>query len=736
MRFSPKTAFPVLLSVCVLAGAARAAAWQPTPPREPRADEIPVAAPGNCDKAGATYILTKDVSAPASAIFLGKDVTLDLNGHTLTYAAGYGNVPNCSFEDGLKDWDVSKAPGAEVKEMPMLHPLVGRKVCILPQGQEIVSCCIDLPVAQRAYYAMAAVASNQTHVGIHVEDENGKGIECACRFGQNVRPCCPEKERSPQLGGGVVFALLFGQPAGKYRIRVKAVKGDCVIDEVDIRPAMDVGIGIVEKTMPWAYYKCILDGDGCAFFDYTKPGAPGEPVDSIPHVSGAGTVKIRNGIVKLGSKAIRTWGIQSTARGVRLEIENVKFEAAGINTNAIYAPSASIRNCRFEIDTPWIIDRHRQEDYAVSLMGEAASEVSGCEFLGGQGQLTVRGDRSRIFDNLLVNRQTVVNHYSLGVGGRGTQVFRNRILPEQGSGILIGRQQGVEIFENEIRVEASPPVNEYAQTDYSVNAIRLTDYNAPKGDPKGWCGNNRIRHNRISVTGRTFPGAHENYKPMTYGIFMSVGGEANHIHENEIAVDQKNPPNDEKHGAYAFYIGGSNQGGVYFNNRIVSNVTPVWIGNLYGGGENVTLYGNTFVKPAGAPAYVPVMLGWYKWPTKNIRFFSNRFEGLEFAVAINDYTTNYSSEYDVGWTLTVKTTPGAEVMVVDKDGREAFRQKADEQGRAVARLVQYRAKGNGRVVEAGRRIVKIERSDVSAYTVKANGKEKSVVLTADAEVEL
>ncbi len=157
---------------------------------------------------------------------------------------------------------------------------------------------------------------------------------------------------------------------------------------------------------------------------------------------------------------------------------------------------------------------------------------------------------------------------------------------------------------------------------------------------------------------------------------------------------------------------------------------------MYGAGENVTLYGNTFVKPAGAPEYVPVMLGWYKSPTKNIRFFSNKFKGLEFVVAINDYTTNYSSEYDVGWTLTVKTTPGAEVVVTDKDGKEAFRQKADEKGRAVTRLVQYCAKGKGQVVEAGKRVVKIEKTDVSAYTVKANGKEKSVALTADAEVEL
>jgi hypothetical protein len=725
----------LLLSAALLAFAAHAA-WQPTPSRELKPGEIAVTAPGNCDKAGATYVLTQDVTALASALFLGNNVTLDLNGHTLTYAAGYSGVPNCSFEDGLQGWDVSKAPGAEAKEMPMQHPLVGRKVCLLPKGQEIVSPYVQLPLANRAYYAMTAVASHETHVGVFVEDDQGRSIECAYRFGNNTRPCCPEPQRASKLGGGVVFALLFGQPAGKYRVRVKAVNAACVIDEVDLRPAMDVGIGIVEKTLPWAYYKCILDGDGCAFFDQTKPGAPGEPVDSIPHVSGQGVIKIRNGIVRLGSKAIRTWGLQSTAAGVRLEVENVKFVAAGINTNAVYVPSATMRNCRVETDTPWIIDRHRQEDYAVSLMGTAASDISGCEFIGGQGQLTVRGDNSRITDNLLVNRQTVVNHYSLGVGGQGTQVSRNRILPEQGSGILIGRQQGLEIFENEIRVEASPPVNEYHASDYSVNAIRLTDYNASKTDPKGYCGNNRIHHNKITVTGRKFPGADPGYKPMTYAVFMSVGGDQNYIHDNEITVDQKDAPNSEAHGAYAFYIGGSDHGGVYTNNVVASNVTPVWISNMYGPGSNVILQGNTFRKPATAAPYTPFTLGWYKNPAKNVGFYSNRFEGLEFGVTISDYTSGFTSAYEFGWTLTVKTAPNAEVIILDKDGRETLRQKADDKGVLTARLAQYRAAGQGQVVENGKRTVKIARTDVSQYTVKANGKEKPVTMTADANVEL
>ena len=78
---------------------------------------IPVEGPGSYDQPGATYMLTGDMTSGRSTIFLGKDVTLDLNGYTLTYADGeYEHIPNFGFEEGLKGWDVSNAPGAKIEE--------------------------------------------------------------------------------------------------------------------------------------------------------------------------------------------------------------------------------------------------------------------------------------------------------------------------------------------------------------------------------------------------------------------------------------------------------------------------------------------------------------------------------------------------------------------------------------------------------------------------------------------
>ena len=94
---------PLLCLVAMaVSGALAVGGARPATPREPRPGEIPVSEPGNCAKPGATYVLTRDITSPTSGFFLGNDVTLDLNGHTLTYAAGYTGVPNCGFEDGLK----------------------------------------------------------------------------------------------------------------------------------------------------------------------------------------------------------------------------------------------------------------------------------------------------------------------------------------------------------------------------------------------------------------------------------------------------------------------------------------------------------------------------------------------------------------------------------------------------------------------------------------------------------
>lgn len=59
--------------------------YVPVTHRDPSAGEVPVSKPGSYDIPGATYVLVKDISSSKSALFLGKDITLDLNGYRYRY---------------------------------------------------------------------------------------------------------------------------------------------------------------------------------------------------------------------------------------------------------------------------------------------------------------------------------------------------------------------------------------------------------------------------------------------------------------------------------------------------------------------------------------------------------------------------------------------------------------------------------------------------------------------------
>ncbi len=718
----------VLLSSVVSLAAAAEPVWQQTKPRTLQPGEVAVTGPGVYAEAGKTYVLTQDVTAPASAIHLGKDVVLDLNGYTITYdGAAYQPVPNGSFEEGLKAWDVSKAPGAKAEDRRWRNPMVGPMTCVLPKGEEIVSQYITLPVANRAYYAQVAVSSHEMAVGVWVEDESGKQIECVLKTPFGERKSCPESNRAPKLGGGTVFALLWNQPAGKYRVRVKANNRDCVIDDVDIRPALNYGIGVVGEVLPWAYYKSVLDGDDTAFFEWS-PLVDAERAKSAPLVQGKGAITIRNGTVKSGAKGIRTWGLISTAKEVRCTVENVRFIASGINANAMRFADGAITRCRTEIDAPWIIDRHRQADYTVNLTGGAdGSVVTDSEFIGGQGQVSIRGAAGEVARNLFVNRQTVVNHYSLGAGS-GTKIHHNRFHPEQGSAILVFGARDTEIYENDFKITASPPVNEYSDTIYSVSGIRITDYNRKSGD--NICVGNRIHHNRFAIKGRSFPEAQKAYSPSAHGIYMSVGGGQNFIYENEFIISNDGEPNHSEKGwgAYAFFVGGSDNGGSYVRNRIVCDDTPVWIANTYGPAGNTTLQDNHFtctVRPGRQP-YAPVWLGWWKSQTSNVGFYSNRFDGVPFQVKINDYQ-NYAAGHLFGWTLTVKAAAGAAVSVARVDGGKVAEGVTDANGVWTAPLPEYEEVGTGRKGTEQQR----KRTDLSQYQVSVGAATRPVTMDKD-----
>ena len=676
---------------------------------------------GYYGKEGTTYMMTQNITSDRSAIFLGKDVTLDLNGYTITFADGnYEHIPNYSFEEGLKGWDVSRAPEAKIEDTKV-HVFIGNNILRLKAGEEITSQYINLPVSDRSYFAMCGVISPDMKVSINVEDINGNLIRCNTNYSDGNRVSAPIEKRSPRLGGGFVYAHLTGLPAGKYRMIVKA-ETDCLVDHIDIRPAMDVGIGIVEDTHPMGHNDHLYERVHTAFFDYTENVSQAKPIKGIPIVKGEGTVTIKNGVIRNGALGVLSWGIQSTATKARIILDNVKIITSGINTIAVDVPHATITKSTFDVENPFIINRHGSEFYGVDLRGERASEVSYSEFYGGQGCLVFKGNSSKIHHNLFVNRQTVTNHYSIMALGDNSHIFENKIKPKIGSGIEVYVHRGIEIFNNEIWVKAAPPNCEYGHEEYSTTAIRLADYNAVPGSSKG-CFGNKVYNNKIHVTGIDYPD-YVDYIPMAWAVFYSASGGDNYIFGNEIFVEDLNI--GSKNETSAFYIGGGTIGGQFYDNKILTNVPAVWVASRYGSAKDTRIANNTIIKsPTADTNFKPFRMGWKKSSiATNIEFRSNTIENadLEFEMEGDEHS------YSVFWTLKINIidknknpVAGVDVSIFDKNGLKVNTLKSSDAGLVTLELPQYLVKGSKKI-------------EYTPYTVKVKKRKKVISLNQNSEL--
>jgi hypothetical protein len=698
--------------------------------------EEPVGKEGCYSRPGTTYVLTNDISGDGSTLFLGKDVILDLNGYTVGFADGkYEHIPNSGFEKEAESWDLSKAPGARIENTADVHVFLGKKLMSLKAGDEITSSYITLPVANRSYFAMCGITGHYWHnmnkypddemkVSVYVEDDKGNEVKCMGKYSDGIKQSCPAIKKSPRLGGGFVYAHLSGLPAGKYRVRIKA-ETDCLVDEIDIRPAMDAGISVIEKTNPVADYDNVIMESYPptipTFYDFTEDFSTGKPLSYLPQISGSGSITIKNGIIVNGTAGIQSWGIQSSAPDVRINLENVKIITSGISTGAADILCTTIRNCTFETDMPFLIQRHV---YVCSVMirGNQPSEVSRSEFFGGQGCLSIKGKYSLVHDNLFVNDQWVTNHYSIMGTGDSSKIYNNRFEPKQGSGIYVTRY--TEVYNNTFRIETSAPTCEYGREEYSTAAIRLGDYNAKPNSPQASIGN-RIHNNRIFITANSWPEPAD-YLPMAWGIYYSASGGENYVYDNDIVVNKTELTS--KVLTAAFYICGGPRyfGGQFYNNRILTNVPAGWIASFYGGASNSNLYNNT-ITPLNNARFSTFRIGsagCEDCVAKNITFRSNHSVGQKFSLDVTDQDHSYS----VYWTLSItlrdlKNLPlkNTDITILNANNEVSYRSKTNEEGKLSAELPEYSVDGKNKKV-------------FTPYTIKTGMINREIELIDDKEI--
>jgi hypothetical protein len=749
-------ALPVSMLIAFVAAAALAgasfAAGSPSPStatapaHRPLAEgEIAVTAPGSLDKPGATYVLTKDVTADGSGLFLAKDVTLDLNGYTLTYsAAGFEHMPNGDFEEQFKGWDTSAAPHAKAVPAGGNWEFTGKTVVQLAPGDEIVSPYVNLPVANRSYYAVCGVLTDYASVEISVEDAAGKPVEYAFKVGDREFKTCPVTA-STILDGGVPYAHFRGQPAGKYRVRIKAVArrrgtgsgndgrdGTITIDRVDILPAFDVGVGIVGKT--WVYSEprmVIVDKHMPCFVDYTVPGTRDEPVATIPNASGSGEITVRNGTIVGAFAGIQSWGVQTTGAVAAVNIENVNIVSRGINANAATIPTGRVIGCTFETDTPFVIERHNLNYVPVVVNGSRGAEVANCRFLGGQGNLTLKGTDAKVHDNLFVDYQRVVNHYAISLADcERARIYRNKFDPKIGCGINVYRSRDNEIYENTFTVRGAERNCSHYNGAGLIVGVRVSDYDAKPGAPAGTWGT-KVHHNAFTVSPSEGGGGR------ACAIFSSTGGGVNEVSDNEITLTGQ-PPSGGRARMMAFYIGASHNAGIFARNRIASPVTPIYLGVGYGPAGQADFEANTFVKSEPAEeGFQPFTMGYDE--ATDIRFRSTKCVNCDFGIKWVDPSERWKrNTYSVWWTLKVKLVDGqgkpvagGKLTIVGRDGKEAFSGTTGDDGTVSAELLEYNATATRPEGE-----LEIAKDEASPYTVSAAGATQTVDLTNNTEITL
>ncbi|NMC68821.1 MAG: hypothetical protein GYA57_01995 [Myxococcales bacterium] len=682
---------------------------------------VEVSSCGSLPEANRYYLLTRDLTASGTCLLTTDDVVIDLNGYTVTFDAGFDggdlDLQNGGFEanavgdpgSAVVAWDLSAAPGASVVSTWEM-PLVGDKALYVPAGGTIVSPWVRLPVPDRSYRGQIVQRGPGAPVTLAVERQTGGAPEVVCT-----------REVTDSLGGGkAVFCNFHGQPAGLYRLRVTSTR-DQYYDAADIVPARNAGLGAVGYYTAYEIpdrpsHVCNADDGSCHLPDQAGSGGP---------TCDGGRIDVRHGTIVAGSWGMKSFGIYVDRAD--LVVRDVTVRMRGVNAKTVEAGRAYLFQSTFEADMPWVIDREDISETGATLGGGSA--VWGCEFVGGQGCLSLaHADGATVRRSRFINRATVTNHYAISLGGSEHVLVEGNTfncvpedpscVPFSGSGILFYRTRHSEVRDNEFHVVAARCDAEYVDGVFTTNALRLTDYDAAPGAADGVFGN-VVARNRFDLRADAYPQMPD-CECYANGVFYSVGAGDNVFEDNEFDSEARSPAAY----SYAAYIGASHNGGVWRRNTFRTNDKAVWFSSAYGPAANARFVGNTFERVAN-PYYAPaapeaaIRLGYCcGYEADSLDLVDNRWTG-GFDRNAFWFTSNQPAPYSFAfrWTGTVTVTlegerfPGDAIVTLAGTG-ETVAAHTDGTGAATLTATEYRQSGTNNRESTTR-----ERVDVTPHVL-------------------
>jgi hypothetical protein len=378
-------------------------------------------------QANTQYILDTDVDMPGTAFVIGApNVTLDLNGHRVTYGdLSPIQVNNGGFElpgsgGRLPGWDLGGAPTAGL--VPAIVGMYGQWMLQLTSAsthQSLVSDPVAVPQANREYSAAITLKGSNATVTLTVVDALTGAV-----LGTGT-------SRSPDRGFAAV-ATFTPATTDPVRLRVDVVpdagtSSTMDLDDASVQPSRDYGIF---ASQAWL-------GQGPAQLRTSA-------ILSVYHSAAAFTVQ--NGQVLQG----QAHGSSSSPLYFQalpgFTVNNVTTLANGMDTSnldATWARNAVITGSTFRGAVDRVSDRMdivaavrlERFDGTATVVG---NHITGVPQVGILFNGDVNQQNLTIAENDIRQRAIVTDGYGILIAGaRNFEIAHNTIIPLQGRGILL-----------------------------------------------------------------------------------------------------------------------------------------------------------------------------------------------------------------------------------------------------------------------------------------------------------
>jgi len=642
-------------------------------------------APYVLSQAGATYQLETDVTTSGTAfVILNQNITLDLNGHTVTYGNSTPvTVTNGGFESGsgtnLPGWNLSGAPAAAIASNT--NHLFGNQVFRLSNfstTQTIVSSPIAINTPNHTYTATitpAGVNSNSSVTLSVIDTVSGKTLGSAASV--NVQR---------GFSAVVTFTPTTTDPVKLQVVATPTTKPDTLdLDQATLTPSHDYG---VVASRAWS---------GDMAYGYQNLGAAVQAIwDS--HRMSVTNVTIENGSIVQGQGAGPSSSPIYGESVYGFALDKLHTSDSGVNTTSIdlhnmMGGGASITNSTIQ-QTGTNVTNRMQGPATISLSLTSASPIliqgntlTGC-LQTGIGIDTSNGPI--IINNNQISQNTVVPN-AAGIGLVSVSNFRitnNTITPTAGEGIAIDgyRAQGsnLGVIQNNTVTTKEVPNREMGLKT-QARALRLRNDVDAEGP-----------HTNIDISGNTFttnigPGMSSvGYTVwITYKNNKGAMNNANvNLHDNTITLI--NDSSDPSYSGSALLVDGMDPGinMTIKNNILQSNDTSLSIGGYNDSNVNdLTFLSNTLSKSSSGAtkAYRGISAGFDVTRISNVKLIDTRLANGATSTIV--WSGTATKDIGVGWLLNVtvqnadgSAAAGAAVQIFDNSNGLVYEGVADAGG--------------------------------------------------------